>query len=96
MRFNCHSNKSKQENSGQRIINAENINLNLKIKNCSFDKQNIFIDWDQNENDIETSVIPIEFLLKNHPENLKQDEKPFKTTTVNNRIIKTNKEYLDF
>ena len=82
LRFNCHSKKSKQENSGQRIIKTENININLKIKSCSFDDKNIYINWNDNSNDIETSIIPIEFLLKNNPENFKQDEKKFQTSNA--------------
>ena len=82
LRFNCHSPESKQENSGQRTINVDKIKLDLKIKNCSFDTENVYIDWFNNESDIEKTVIPIDFLLKNHPER-KQEERTFETSNVN-------------
>jgi hypothetical protein len=61
LRFNCHSDKSKQADSGQRIIDYAKIPSDLKIKRCIYDEHNVYIEWQ--EPGVTQSVIPIGLLV---------------------------------
>lgn len=70
MRFNCHSIKSKQQSTGQRTINADKVPLDLTIEYCTFDEVNVYVNWKQlYERHEHQTVIPIEYLINNYPEN---------------------------
>ena len=55
----------------------------MTIKECTFNDENIYIKWNDNHSDIDESVIPIGFLVKNYPEDNKKDnKKTFEFTKV--------------
>ena len=67
LRFNCHSDKSLQANSGQRVIDVDTVPANLKIETAEIKDANLHVTWSFNSGQ-ETTIIPVEFLINNYPE----------------------------
>lgn len=64
LRFNCHSAQSQQLGSGQRTIDVDSIPNTLTINKTRLVDQNVIIDWAELS---ETTTIPVQFLISNHP-----------------------------
>jgi hypothetical protein len=66
LRFNCHSEKSLQAGSGQRIIDIDTVPLDLSIESATIVGQNLHIKWNPGSNQ-DPTIIPIQFLVNNNP-----------------------------
>jgi hypothetical protein len=82
LRFNCHSNKSIQACSGQRIIETESIPQNLLIEKAEKYGDQLRITWCASSGQDE-SFIPIEFLKHNSPDFDKNEYSSPKFKTAN-------------
>lgn len=83
MRFNCHSKQSKQPDSGQLIIDADKIPLDLSIEHVKTTNSLIQISWNLESNQADT-IIPLKFLLSNWPGESSQKTRNYKCLKVDN------------
>lgn len=71
LRFNCHSNESKQQDTGQLTINADKIPQSLLISQIKIVDNLIQISWNKDSMQNDT-IIPLNFLINNCPSETKQ------------------------
>ena len=73
LRFNCHSALSRQPGTGQRTINVCKVPEELFIEDVKRIDDDLIIKWNRDSNQHD-SLIPLKFLLENHPlDNLNEE-----------------------
>lgn len=82
LRFNCHSELSKQPGTGQMIIDADSVPPSLTIDQVELNGADLVIKWNKEAGQSD-SVLPVEFLINNYPSEInKSPQSRFKTSKV--------------
>lgn len=66
LRFNCHDKTSLHEHTSQRILDLSSLPNRITIKNVHHCKKSKQLEIEWNEDPL-VSLLPIDFLLENHP-----------------------------